>query len=122
MAKVRKRGVLTPVPNTVLAPVGGGCASQAEDRVVAGEERDPGAALRDPQASSAPHQAGFLTALIHFQAWFASGEKPPASGSRLPCSVGEAGVPRAPHLMLDLQCCFPCGLPKLACLCQALSK
>lgn len=55
-----------------------GMASQAEGGVSAGNERGSGAAPRDPQASLAPGQAGFLAALTHFQAWLVSGEKPQA--------------------------------------------
>lgn len=55
-----------------------GMASQAEGRVPAGNEGGSGAAPRDPQASLAPGQAGFLAALTHFRAWFVSGEKPQA--------------------------------------------
>lgn len=98
-------------------------ALQAEGRVSAQGGGDSGAAPRDPLASLAPGQVGFLAVLTHFQAWFVSGKKPQLGVGCSPGTwhPGPAGVPGAPCLGRDRQRSFPL-LPALDRPCQALSQ
>ena len=98
MTKLEGEAVLvSSVPIMAPAPWVKGVASHPEGMVAAVEERDPGQSpgtTRDPQASWAPDQAGFLVTFTHVQAWFESAEMPQASVSCLPCSKAWLGPRR----------------------------